>query len=553
MMEEGQESRFVCKLCYKRYPCGKSLGGHMRSHVVANSAESEEKFEVNMRKFSSFGDPGQSQSIMKESKLGEFGNGQSSYGLRENPKKTWRVVDSRLPLPQERVCKQCGKGFQSLKALCGHMACHSEKDRGLKDDHSWTSESQKVVLDSHSDTEAEERRLRTRSSKSKRYKKIVDKSPCFSLANNGSSSVSEIDGQEQEEIAMCLMLLSRDSGNKGGVNSVVESSDNNSVVLETKSSSIEMRTGKKESLDCIHNLDEVIPAATKFGNKKLKDSTIDAEIAQMENSDSGYFLDECAKAESDVSVDGFRRYGGFSECKKPAMSVEERDEEYGAGFRKSLKVIKTELSKSSKENEYDDDGMASNFAGIESRKRKYSSQNPEPWNESAKIMKKSTPNAELCNNSPKRSKYECFNCKKTFKSYQALGGHRPCHKRTNTFYESRYESGENSLDDSTDYRTTNKIVESSTNRKSSSKNSSRYAEKMPKPKKNKGHVCPFCNRVFKNGQALGGHKRSHFIGGHDENNNRIAVAKPEAPDLLDLNLPAPEEGEDNERTQFFPW
>ncbi|KAL0385993.1 UNVERIFIED_CONTAM: hypothetical protein Sradi_2993600 [Sesamum radiatum] len=550
MMEEGQESRFVCKLCYKRYPCGKSLGGHMRSHVVANSAESEEKFEVSIRKFSSFGDPGQSESIMKESKLGEFGNGQSSYGLRENPKKTWRAVDSRLPLPQERVCKQCGKGFQSLKALCGHMACHSEKDRSLKDDHSWTSESQKLVLDSHSDTEAEERRLRTRSSsKSKRYKKIVDKSPSFSLANNGSSSVSEIDGQEQEEIAMCLMLLSRDSGNKGGVNSVVESSDNNSVVLETKSSSIEMRTGKKESLDC----NEMIPTTTKIANKKLKDSTVDAEIAQMENSDSGYFLDECAKAESDVSVDGFRRYGGFSECKKPIMSVEERDEEYGAGFRKNLKVIKTELSKLRKENVYDDDGMASNFAGIESRKRKYSSQNPEQWNESAKIMKSSTPNAELCDNSPKRSKYECFNCKKTFKSYQALGGHRPCHKRGNAFYESRYESGENSLDDSTDYITTNKIVESSSNRKSGSKNSSRYAEKTPKPKKNKGHVCPFCLRVFKNGQALGGHKRSHFIGGHDENNNRTAVAKPEAPDLLDLNLPAPEEDEDNERSQFFTW
>ncbi|KAL0363863.1 UNVERIFIED_CONTAM: hypothetical protein Sangu_0483900 [Sesamum angustifolium] len=213
----------------------------------------------------------------------------------------------------------------------------------------------------------------------------------------------------------------------------------------------------------------MIPTTTKTGNKKLKDSTIDAEIAQMENSDSGYFLDECAKAESDVSVDGFRRYGGSSECKKPIMSVEERDEEYGAGFRKGLKVIKTELSKSRKENEYDDDGMASNFAGIESRKRKVSQQ-------------------------------------------QKIKFHH----------------------------------------NSSSKNSSRYTEKTLKPKKNKGHVCPFCHRVFKNGQALGGHKRSHFIGGHDENNNRSAVAKPEAPDLLDLNLPAPEEDEDNEGSQFFP-
>ncbi|KAK6157904.1 hypothetical protein DH2020_012152 [Rehmannia glutinosa] len=440
MAEEGYESRFVCKLCNKKYPCGKSLGGHMRSHVIAaNTAESEDKFEVNMKKNQSFD---------------EFGNGQSGgYVLRENPKKTWRAVDSRIPLSQDKICKQCGKGFHSMKALCGHMACHSERDKGLKDDNSsWTSENQKMVMDSYSDTEEfEERRITTRSSKNKRYKKIIEKSSFFNLANynnNGSSSVSEIDGQEQEEVAMSLMLLSRDFENKGGVNSVVESSDNNSVVLETKSSSIEMRIGKMDSLNYIHNQDE-IPQMKEIGDKMLKD-------AQMENSDSGYFLDECAKAESDVSVDGFRKYGAFGECKK----IERRNEDYRSEFRKSLKAIKDELLKLSKDDKYDDDNgiTASVFWLLE------------------------------------------------------VTGRATNERMLST--ESRHESGENSLDDSTDYRTNGKFVESSSK---------------------------------KNRAALGGHKRSHFIVGHEERNNNQSrpVTKTEIRDLLDLNLPAPEADEDN--------
>ncbi|CAI9785279.1 unnamed protein product [Fraxinus pennsylvanica] len=551
-MEEDQELRFVCKFCSKRFPCGKSLGGHMRSHAIANSAESEEKIEANMKRISSLGGAG--KIIINEAKVIEFANGQSSYGLRENPKKTWRAVDSTFPLPQEKVCKQCGKGFQSLKALCGHMACHSERERGLKDDHSWTSENQKLVMDSHSDTESEERMLRTRFSKSKRFKKIIVKSSSFSLANNGSSSVSEIYEQEQEEVAICLMMLSRDSGTKGGVNSVVESSDNNSVVLETKSSSIEMRIGRKEGLNYVNNKDENFQMK-KIGDRKFKGRALDAEIVQMEESDSGYFLDEHSKVESDGSVDGYHRNGAFGEWKKPPMGVGARGEESVSEFKKSLNIVKsyeTELRKEvARENEYDDAGRFLNSARIESRKRKHRFEVPEFSNESSRKMKNGSSDDQVCDNVQKRRKYECLNCKKTFNSYQALGGHRPCHKKSNAFSESRYETGENSLDDANDFRTAYKLGESTSKKKLISKSSSPDSKKGIKSKKNKLHVCPFCDRVFKNGQALGGHKRSHFIGGHEETSGRTPVPKPELPDLLDLNLPAPEEDEDDGHGQFF--
>ncbi|KAG6431040.1 hypothetical protein SASPL_109115 [Salvia splendens] len=80
-----------------------------------------------------------------------------------------------------------------------------------------------------------------------------------------------------------------------------------------------------------------------------------------------------------------------------------------------------------------------------------------------------------------KNKYRCEECKKLFRSYQALGGHRASHKKI-------------------------------------------------KVGGIKIHHCPFCHRIFSSGQALGGHKRSHFI----QNSSTISQVF-----SIDLNLPAP--------------
>ncbi|CAA3027883.1 uncharacterized protein LOC111406163 [Olea europaea var. sylvestris] len=471
------------------------------NRVISNSAESEEKVEANMKKMTFVNGGG--KNFVEESKVVEFGNGQSSYVLRGNPKKTWRAVDSTSPLPPDKVCKECGKGFQSMKALCGHMACHSAKD-----DNSWT------VMDSHSDTEVEDSRLRTRSVKSKRYKNVLVKSSSFSLAN-GSSSVSE-----QEDVALCLMMLSRDSGK---VNSMVEFSDNNSVVLETKSSSIDTKICRSECLEYVHNVDET-PQMKKIADRKSKAIALDDDIAQTDNSDSGYFLDECSKVDSDVSVDGFFRNSSFNDSKKLCI----RKNLFG------VEHFETEIGKEfMKEHEY---GMTWNSAKIESRRKEYISESRKMENGSSQVR----------NKAQTRSKYECLNCKKTFNSYQALGGHRPCPKRSNVRSESQYETSENNLDDnSLDIRFARNQCGLVSNKKPIAKNSSNNSEKKVKPKKNKVHICPFCHKVYKNGQALGGHKRSHLISGHWKKNNQIQQIKPDLPNLLDLNLPAPAEDEDD--------
>ncbi|XVF03231.1 hypothetical protein REPUB_Repub04eG0243700 [Reevesia pubescens] len=462
-MEQIQEKKFVCKFCNKRYPCGKSLGGHIRTHMNNENSSAEAKegaAELSINKLTSSSN---ARNIKRVAEAEAGGNQSAAYGLRENPKKTKRFSDSgNTSLLKEMICKECGKGFQSLKALCGHMACHSEKERVFHkfEDHSGNSEKQELIMDSQSDTETSAPSRRRRSKRT-RYKTIgVYSNNSVSLAN-GSSYVSEIE-QEQEEVAMCLMMLSRDSGSKKGLNSVADSSDNNSVVLEAKSSSIDLRITIKNDMKC---------SLSKF---------------------------KCVK----------------TEFPKDLVS-EVRDN------RADRALTKYDLRRSGKNDYY-----SSEF---------------------------------FCNISPKVSKYECLTCNKTFDSHRALAGHRASHTKVNDCSESIHESGEDSL--ANDYSfpvpmTDNSKVTKSSHGKSLSttpRGSSGNAEKRLGSKKNKGHECPFCFRVFKSGQALGGHKRSHFVGGSEDRTLVIKQDSAEMPTLIDLNLPAPVEEDAMGNSGFMPW
>ncbi|CAN1331985.1 Zinc finger protein ZAT9 [Linum perenne] len=111
-----------------------------------------------------------------------------------------------------------------------------------------------------------------------------------------------------------------------------------------------------------------------------------------------------------------------------------------------------------------------------------------------------------------RGKYKCGTCEKVFKSYQALGGHRASHKKEKL------------------HRLRGGMINNSTSR-------SLHTQV------NKRHQCPYCLRVFSSGQALGGHKRSHFIG---EASTRAPRSWSKYLGIIDLNLPAL--GEENTHT-----
>ncbi|XP_021718412.1 probable protein phosphatase DDB_G0279461 [Chenopodium quinoa] len=576
--DQEEELKHVCKLCNKRYPSGKSLGGHMRSHVIANRNNNINNH--NHKPISiPFTIPKKSANfdyVSDENDDDENGGKNSGYGLRENPKKSWRLVDSTLlnkhlhhqfQQPQEReremerICRQCGKGFHSLKALCGHMSSHSEKDRNFKeddeeedeeeDDNSWSSHSKNHLISTmESDNSDNSNKLcnkrRTRSSLT-RYSSLTPPPPPATDGCSGgggsSSNHSEIDQHEQEEVAMCLMMLSRDSsGHKSCFNFTAESSDNNSVILEGGSST--NHVGILRIKDTSKMIKKVVVVA------KEEEEEVEEEInvinndnnnhhESMDNSDSGYFENGAKELESDDSVDGFVRNYGF---KKPKV-------EFGSCF-------------------YDDDN--NDDSGKRRRIRgglvgDYSrfDHNPESDENSSKKMKikkkKMLIKQDYYGCIKKGSKYECWVCNKTFKTHQALGGHIISHRK----------NGDNSFDASiTRINDNNNFGKQNLVGVSSGKIMGTSATTSSKSKKVKGHKCPYCPRVFKSGQALGGHKRSHMMGAGRgvvklEEKPRITrqvvvppMPEPEhqqqqQPPLIDLNLPAPMEEEGN--SQFVAW
>ncbi|XP_058085916.1 zinc finger protein ZAT9-like [Magnolia sinica] len=119
-----------------------------------------------------------------------------------------------------------------------------------------------------------------------------------------------------------------------------------------------------------------------------------------------------------------------------------------------------------------------------------------------------------------RSKYQCGTCKKVFRSYQALGGHRASHKKIKAFTTAATPPATSAM----------RIQE----RESATVSAGRADDRRV-------HQCPVCFRVFGSGQALGGHKRSHL----SASTSAAATAATKFNDnMIDLNLPAPVEDDD---------
>ncbi|KAI4328526.1 hypothetical protein L6164_020874 [Bauhinia variegata] len=508
-----EERKFVCKYCNKKFPCGKSLGGHIRTHMNEHSAQNHNeekrnadriKFDASRKRKKDLG----SEAAAAAAAAADAGN--YIYGLRENPKKTMRFVHSNTgTLHQEKFCKECGKGFPSLKALCGHMACHSEKEKGSSklESNSGFGEKQKLIMDSQSDTETS---APTNQRRSKRTRvKTLNNHPSPGPLGNGSSSVSEVE-QEQEEVARCLMLLSKDSSYRGRFAMLTDSSDNNSVVLEAKSPSVDTRITVNNGKNSVSSAYELVE---KKVTKEMKLKS--AEIAVSDNSDSGYFRYGPRNFGSDVSVDGFFKNRNLHEPKVERGS--EFVEPYCAETAKILNKCRNRNTASRKlelgDVEYDERDGA---------KRKFNSKNVSFNHNSTAVSCKKTANESL-----KEEIYE--NGGKEWMRYECLSS-----ERVNGSYDSAYESDENSTD--TDSYPAVKLhgSKAALNQKKTS-----IAKKKLMSKKSRGHECPVCHKIFKSGQALGGHKRSHFVGSSEENTLVIKQGPAAVPCLIDLNLPAP--------------
>ncbi|CAL9749161.1 unnamed protein product [Musa acuminata subsp. burmannicoides] len=131
--------------------------------------------------------------------------------------------------------------------------------------------------------------------------------------------------------------------------------------------------------------------------------------------------------------------------------------------------------------------------------------------------------------------YECKTCYKCFPSFQALGGHRASHKKPRMMVPAAAE--DDGLQINVNSFSKPLVAPNDGNSISGGSNKLRV------------HECSICGSEFSSGQALGGHMRRH----------RPLLTTKESPELkkesfvlsLDLNLPAPSDG-DHEELPILP-
>ncbi|XP_058732779.1 zinc finger protein ZAT4-like [Vicia villosa] len=155
--------------------------------------------------------------------------------------------------------------------------------------------------------------------------------------------------------------------------------------------------------------------------------------------------------------------------------------------------------------------------------------------------------------------FECKACKKVFNSHQALGGHRASHKKVKGCFAARLDQNLDETIAEDDVMTHDeffppKSISSLQYDQGTSSNSTLMPSSSSK-RKSKVHECSICHRSFSSGQALGGHKRCHWITSNAPDTSTLARFQQfqdhmeqipkfdnssEPIDLkLDLNLPAP--------------
>ncbi|XP_010264307.1 PREDICTED: zinc finger protein ZAT4-like [Nelumbo nucifera] len=162
---------------------------------------------------------------------------------------------------------------------------------------------------------------------------------------------------------------------------------------------------------------------------------------------------------------------------------------------------------------------------------------------------------------PAGGMFECKACKKVFNSHQALGGHRASHKKVKGCFAAKMDDLDDSLaeEDVITHDGYGNPTKSSINATLPFEQVSQLPPLAAIPstskRKSKLHECSICHRVFSSGQALGGHKRCHWVTSnspadtssiakfhqfhHQTQQLHQRPTKFNKSEPLDLNLPAP--------------
>ncbi|KAM7268880.1 hypothetical protein ACFE04_011046 [Oxalis oulophora] len=287
----------------------------------------------------------------------------AGYDLRgsNRRKTTWRVSDNSSEECYDKFCKQCGKGFRSCKALFGHMKCHSSKIN-----------KNNLILQKQDKVRNDRKSVQSNNS----------------IMN--SCSLSEIE-QEQEEIALCLMMLSRDKVNF----SSAESSENDNSVfvatrIEIESSFKPVKHKKVSDFDKFVQSDHVEYSEVEFAKEN--------ELEQVQSDVKNHNSSSIKREFRDKSQSDFNKRCKFEchTCNKQFHSYQALGGHMTSHNKKKIK---------------------SRYPIIDSSETTIETGNLVDFGKSDYNCKR--------NSFPKG--HECSICFKVFPSGQALGGHKRLH------------------------------------------------------------------------------------------------------------------------------
>ncbi|CAL0311657.1 unnamed protein product [Lupinus luteus] len=176
--------RHKCKLCSRTFPNGRALGGHMKGHFAILPLPPKPQpvtthTDSASLSFSSSDDDDEEKCVI--------------YELRENPKKSSRLSDPKFSFP---------------------------------------SDTGSVVQDRESETESKNP-TRKRSKRNRKWNQNLEQNKKGKLSLVELSPVSSVsETWPEEDVAMCLMMLSRDTWKKK--NAIVEEQEQEQEVEEEK-------------------------------------------------------------------------------------------------------------------------------------------------------------------------------------------------------------------------------------------------------------------------------------------------------------------------------
>ncbi|OMO73260.1 hypothetical protein CCACVL1_17374 [Corchorus capsularis] len=472
------------------------------------------------------------------------------YGLRDNPKKSWKssgFVDGSSSSAVMFSCKVCGKEFEAMKALFGHMRHHSKKEtkgrfackecgkkfqslRALTGHMRLHSVKLRASESPRKDLVLESKTVRRKRSKRPRYSNTPNSS--FSSLN-ASSGVVEIEiDEELEYVALCLMMLSK--GVRNGIE--FNSFDDNPDSSEIKSS-----YQNKEIMEINENDDPFCDGNEFFQVKKPRVYKSDSDVSDSVNVSFENEISGCKELDFGIVAYNEKKVGTKVDVESGFELYDAEIEERISGEVITLGSIEVESGQVLIK------GMG--LAGLGAteielsscKDAMYDACDAETGGDSLNKLICVPFNSKMSDDFLKKNKYKCKICNKSFKSHRALGGHQTFHRKMNNCAVEQTENCDNNTQGSSAPETDSglklvKVDYAKNPLQQEMTGVTDYGTRVYKV-----HRCQICSKVFASGQALGGHKRCHtHISKESESRDRQLKKQLEFADIcdaMDLNHP----------------